>query len=180
MSVVPQQPTAPFRLFLGLWPHTEVHAALLAHAAQWDWPASARRTRPERLHITLHFLGDVEAGRVPRLGTGLQVPWEGAELVLDRAAVWPGGIAVLEATRIDPALMDLHARLAQALRAVDLPVESRPWRPHVTLARKAFGAHPPLDAPAVTWRIAPAYALVRSLPGGQGYETVAAFGGASG
>ena len=35
-----------------------------------------------------------------------------------------------------------------------------------TLARKASGAHPPLHAHAVTWRMAPAYALLRSLPGG--------------
>jgi 2'-5' RNA ligase len=177
MPVVPAPPAAPVRLFLGLWPHTEVHAALLAHAAAWHWPAAARRTRPERLHITLHFLGDVEPQRVPQLRTGLQVAWEGGELVLDRPAVWPGGIAVLEATRIDKAVMDLHARLARSLRTLDLPVEGRPWRPHVTLARRAFGAHPPLQAPAVTWRMAPAYALVRSLPGGQGYETVAAFAG---
>jgi 2'-5' RNA ligase len=177
MPADPRPSSAPVRLFLGLWPQAEVHAALVAHAAAWAWPATARRTRPERLHVTLHFLGDVEAGRVPRLRTDLQVEWEGGDLVLDRAAVWPGGIAVLEATRIAPPLMDLHSRLAQALRALDLPVESRPWRPHVTLARKAFGAHPPLHAQAVTWRLAPAYALVRSLPGGQGYETVAAFAG---
>jgi 2'-5' RNA ligase len=175
MSVVPLPSSAPVRLFLGLWPHTEVHAALVAHAAAWDWPPTARRTRPERLHATLHFLGDVEAGRVPQLRTDLRVAWEGGELVLDRPAVWPGGIAVLEATRTAPPLMDLHSRLAQALRALHLPVESRPWRPHVTLARKAFGAHPPLPAQAIAWRVEPAYALVRSLPGGQGYETVAAF-----
>lgn len=177
MSVVPLQPAAPARLFVGLWPDPEVHAALLAHAAAWDWPAAARRTRPERLHITLHFLGDVDAGRVARLRTDLQVAWEGGELALDRPAVWPRGVAVLEATRIDPALMDLHARLAQALHALDVPVERRPWRPHVTLARMAFGAQPPRHAHAVTWHVASAYALVRSLPGGQGYERVAVFAG---
>jgi RNA 2',3'-cyclic 3'-phosphodiesterase len=177
MPVVRLPSDAPLRLFLGLWPPPEVHEALIAQSAAWDWPAAARRTRPERLHVTLHFLGDVEAGRLPQLRTGLQVPWQGAELVLDRATVWPGGIAVLEAARVDQALADLHARLAGALRALELPVESRPWRPHVTLARKAFGAHPPQHAPAVAWRMRPAYALVRSLPGGQGYETVAVFGG---
>ena len=165
------------RLFLGLWPHTEVHAALLSHAAAWDWPPSARRTRPERLHLTLHFLGNVETTRLPSLHAGLQVPWDGGDLVLDRATVWPGGIAVLEATRIAPALADLHARLASALRALDLPVESRPWRPHVTLARKALGAHPPRESAAIPWRVAPAYALVRSLPGGRGYETLATYRG---
>ena len=149
---------------------------LCAHAQGWDWPASARRTRPERLHVTLHFIGNVPAARVPELREALQVAWGPRELVLDRPAVWPGGIAVLEAQRVPREWAALHSGLAEALRALDLPVESRPWRPHVTLARKAFGAHPPVQAQPVRWSGAPGYVLVQSLPGGRGYETVASFG----
>lgn len=148
---------------------------MLAHAGAWEWPATARRTRPERLHITLHFIGNVALERLPALRQGLQVTWEPGEMVLDRPAVWPGGIAVLEAQQVPPQLAVLHARLGDALRALDLPVESRPWRPHVTLARKAFGAHPPLPAQPVRWRALPGYVLVQSLPGGRGYEPVASF-----
>jgi 2'-5' RNA ligase len=149
---------------------------LLAHADAWDWPASARRTRPERLHITLHFIGNVAADRLPELRQGLQVQWDPGELVLDRPTVWPGGIAVLEAQRVPPELQALHAALGDALLVLDLPVESRPWRPHVTLARKAFGAHPPMSAEPVQWRAARVYVLVQSLPGGRGYEPMESFG----
>jgi 2'-5' RNA ligase len=90
--------------------------------------------------------------------------------------VWPGGIAVLEAGQVGSGLVAWHSRLADALRALDLPVEHRPWRPHVTLARKAFGAHPPAVVEPVTWRVEPTYLLVQSLPGGRGYEPVASFG----
>lgn len=163
------------RLFLALWPPPDVLPLLVANAEAWEWNAEAKRTRPERLHITLHFIGNVPAQRLPELGTGLDAVWTGGELELDAATVWRGGIAVLEARRVPPVLMALHDALGERLRALDLPVEARPWRPHVTLARKAFGARPPAFAP-LGWRAGPAYALVRTMGGGRGYETLQAFG----
>jgi 2'-5' RNA ligase len=47
----------------------------------------------------------------------------------------------------------LHAELAQALRTLDLPVERRGFRPHVTLARHAAGASPPPDPMPVQWTL---------------------------
>jgi 2'-5' RNA ligase len=173
---VSSTPAPSLRLFLGLWPDDGTRAALHAHAEAWDWPATARRTRPERLHITLHFIGNVAGDRLPALRQGLQLDWAGGEMVLDHATVWPGGIAVLEATRVQPALRALHEALADRLRALDLPVDSRPWRPHVTLARKGFGAHPPAPVQPVAWGVRAPYVLVQSLAGGRGYEPVASFG----
>lgn len=164
------------RLFLALWPPPAVHAALLAHADAWSWPAGARRTRPQQMHITLHFLGDVDAALLPRLREELAVPWEGCELVLDRAEVWPGGIAVLEAGQVPTALKRLHAQLADRLLALDLPVDTRRYRPHATLARKALGGRPPAAFTPLFWPTGTAYALVQSRPGGRGYETLQSFG----
>ncbi|HEY8361181.1 MAG TPA: 2'-5' RNA ligase family protein, partial [Ramlibacter sp.] len=70
----------PWRLFLGLWPPGEIAVALAAHAAQWQWPPAARATAVDRLHVTLHFLGDVPAADVPRLQQALPRGWEGCEL----------------------------------------------------------------------------------------------------
>jgi 2'-5' RNA ligase len=169
-------PGTHVRLFLALWPPPAVHAALLAHAETWSWPAGARRTRPERQHITLHFLGNVDTVMLPRLRRELALPWEGCELVLDRTEVWPGGIAVLEAGEVPMPLQQLHAQLAERLLALDLPVERRRFRPHATLGRKATGALPPPLFTPLRWPAAPAYALVQSLPGGRGYETLQSFG----
>lgn len=166
---------ASWRLFLGLWPTPQVRSQVQANAAAWQWPAGARRTTPDRLHATLHFLGNLALEHLPRLRAACDLPWAGCTLALDRAEVWPGGIAVLEATQVPPALADLHARLAAALRRLDLPVESRPYRPHVTLARKGQGARPPEFAP-IEWETGTGFVLVRSLPGGRGYEPVQAFG----
>jgi|SRR5688572_5440386 len=155
----------PWRLFLGLWPTPETRDRIVRHADGWQWPAAARRTMAERLHITLHFLGDVAAERVPALQQGLSFDWPGCTLELDRAEVWPGGIAVLEAGKVPPELARLHARLGEALVGLGVPVETRRYRPHVTLARKGQGARVP-DLTPIAWTAGQQYALVRSLPGG--------------
>lgn len=167
---------ATLRLFIGLWPPPDAHAALVAHSQGWTWPAQARRTRPERLHVTLHFLGEVASEWLPALRREIDFPWTGCALLLDRPVVWPGGIAVLEASAVPGPLADLHGELAARLRGLGLPVEERPYRPHVTLARKAFGARPPASPEPVRWRAAAGFALVHSLPGGRGYETLQSFG----
>lgn len=161
---------------MGLWPADDVRLAIERHAAGWQWPATARRTRAERLHVTLHFLGERPAAELPALRQALDVTWAGCELLLDRCSVWHGGIAVLEASAIPPALAQLHQALAERLARLGAPLEARPWRPHVTLARKASGAQPPPFAPPLRWQAAASHALVRSLPGGRGYETLQCFG----
>ena len=161
---------------LALWPPAAVSLALQSHADAWSWVPGARRTRAERLHITLHFIGDVPANGVAGLRQALAVPWEGCELVLDRAAVWPGGIAVLEASQAPEPLLALHAALRERLRACGLPVESRRFRPHVTFARKAQGARAPEAFAPLRWTAAPEYLLMQSLPGGGGYVPLQRFG----
>jgi RNA 2',3'-cyclic 3'-phosphodiesterase len=167
-------PSPTVRLFVAFWPSAATRDALLAHADAWSWPAAARRTRPERLQVTLHFLGSVESELVPVLKKRLDLAWTGCELLLDRAQVWPSGIAVIEATEVPPALAALQARLGERLEGLGLALEARRYRPHVTLARKAFGARPP-PAP-VRWHAGPGFALVQSLPGGRGYENLQVFG----
>jgi len=170
-------PTLPaLRLFLALWPPAGVAVQLEAIAQGWQWPPSARRTQPGRLHITLHFLGEVPTSEVANLQQALSMPWQGCELSLDRAEVWPGGIAVLEATRVPEPARELHAALGERLRQCGLPVESRRWRPHVTFARKAQGARPPAGLAPLQWTAPAQYLLVQSLPGGRGYVPVQRFG----
>jgi 2'-5' RNA ligase len=163
------------RLFIGLWPTPRQRTALQAHADAWQWPDAARRTRPERLHLTLHFIGSVEEERIETLKEELALPWDGCDLLLDQAQVWPGGIVVLEASQVPASLQDLHARLQERLLALQLPVETRRYRPHATLARKGFGAKPPPDWQPLPWT-STGYTLVESLPGGRGYVPLQCFG----
>ena len=165
-----------WRLFLGLWPPESVRAQLVAHACAWSGLEDARRTAPDRLHVTLHFLGSVPTERLPLLQRALAGPGAGFELVLDRPRLWPGGLAVLEARRIPAPLAELHARLGEVLQRLEMPPDPRPWRPHVTLARRAQGARPPVATTPIRWTADGRYLLVRSLPGGAGYQPVQVFG----
>ena len=106
------------------------------------WPPAGTGVRPVKegqLHLTLHFLGDVPAGEVPRLTSAvadivfspfaLSITGVGRFPPKGRASVLWAGVSAC------PALRELHASLGQALTAAGYAIERRPYTPHVTLAR---------------------------------------------
>ncbi|HSI58332.1 MAG TPA: RNA 2',3'-cyclic phosphodiesterase [Ideonella sp.] len=141
------------RLFIGLFPSPAVQAAIVAHGERWYWPQGCRRTRPGRLHMTLHFLGNVSAPREAALRNALaDTPMHALTLVLSTPQAWNNHIAVLLPDE-SPALRALHATLAQPLARSGLQPSHHRWTPHVTLARDAPGAGPP-DAPcSIPWAV---------------------------
>src|SRR5690349_14589287 len=84
------------RLFLALWPDHAVRDQLRAWRDAWTWPRGAAPVHTDKLHVTLHFLGNLPSGRLPELCDGFQVPFSPFNLQLGRAALWHNGIAVLE------------------------------------------------------------------------------------
>src|SRR5690606_29007465 len=95
------------------------------------------------LHLTLAFLGGLTdlqreelANTLPALAPALP------ELSFTGVEIWPGPqrARVQVATFALPeALKELVQRLNPLLVDMGLPVDSRPFRPHVTLARFAHG-----------------------------------------
>lgn len=159
------------RLFLALWPDPALRHALRDRRDAWNWPRGASPVHPDKLHLTLHFLGGVPSERVPELQRGLAVAFSPFTLSIGVPKLWPHGIAVLEPHSEPPELLQLHADLAQALVALGLQPEARKFRPHVTLARRAGAvAVPPEDAP-LSWPI-DGYALVESQPHNGGVYSV--------
>lgn len=143
----------PARLFVGLWPDEAVRDALQAHQQAWRWPARAGLVRRERLHVTLHFLGDVARERIPALQQALRgVKACAFELPFGEARRWHGGLAVVEMVPV-PALMALHLAVGEALAPLGHVPERRPFRPHLTLARRAEGAVPPPGPLAIPWTV---------------------------
>lgn len=157
-----QQQTS--RLFLALWPDPAVRHALRVWRDAWAWPRGATPVHTDKLHLTLHFLGGVPTERLPELLDGCAVPFAPFRLDLGKPVLWPHGIAVLEPFSEPPALLALHARLAEALVGLGLQPEQRSYRPHVTLARRAGGVAAPQDGPPIAWQ-AGRYALVESQGG---------------
>jgi 2'-5' RNA ligase len=100
-----------------------------------------RPHHPEKWHITLRFLGEVDEVARDRvaacldeadLGEPFRVRWGGLD-AFPRASkanvLWVGvehGFDHLEA---------LHARVERALDGAGFPPEDRPFRPHLTLSR---------------------------------------------
>lgn len=128
--------------------------------------------------MTLHFLGPVAAHRIDPLGAALVQtgPSDAFTLEFGSPQLWPRGTAVTCPWSTPAALLRLWASLGEALRTAGLPIEQCPFRPHVTLARRAYRARLPPEGPAVQWDVRDGFALVQSLPGGQGYRVLQRFG----
>lgn len=153
------------RLFIALWPPEPVRAALARHQQGWGWPRSASPVRREKLHLTLHFLGQVPRDRLSGFAQELAVPLEPFELRLDRDELWPGGIAVLSPSAAPEALRALHAGLHEALKRGQCSPDREALRPHVTMARRAAHAVRPEPGVDIAWLVQ-GYALVESEPAG--------------
>lgn len=105
-----------------------------------DRPGAPRWAGRDARHVTLAFFGEVPETRVPALVEALGfLGAVGLHLRLAGAGTFPekGDPRVLW-VGVDgdvPALADLAGSVADAARAVGVPVDRRPYRPHLTLGR---------------------------------------------
>lgn len=153
------------RLFFALWPDDRTRQALF-HWQTHNLPAEVRWQHRADLHMTLHFLGQVAAARLEALrDLGARAAGGRFVLVLDQVGHWPRPQILWAGPTSTPGeLLALHARLADGLVALDLPVETRTFRPHVTLARKVRNDLTAGPLRAVSWPVTE-LALVESRPG---------------
>jgi 2'-5' RNA ligase len=163
LCVRSRRPADTLRLFIALWPDDGASAWLHACDAAIAWPAGAAREDAARRHMTLHFLGAVPLAQLADLMPALQHPFAPFDLELGRVALWPRGLLLAEPTRAEAALLELHAALGAALQRAGQCVETRAFKPHVTLGRRAAGARWPA-LPPQRWPVS-AYALVASAGG---------------
>ena len=141
------------RLFIALPVPAEV-AKRLAQAMSSNTD-SWRRVKPDSLHLTLVFLGNVDERSVGSVGQALhRAAAQVAQFDLSIGGIggfptdakakvlWAGVRGELSALQV------LHDRLRMELHAEGFQLEERPYRPHVTVARSRYPRHIPthLDA----------------------------------
>ena len=132
-----------WRVFLAVETPDAVRAALRAPLAALE-PLSAvvRINSPERMHLTLHFLGHLPRADVEQLPATLEPVVAGhrrLRLAVQGVGAFPGMARpqVLWAGVTGPdldGLSALQAALGRAIRAAGLATEDR-FHPHLTLAR---------------------------------------------
>ena len=163
------------RLFFALWPSAEL-CAPLAELARRYTPPRARRVSSGNFHITLAFVGAVDAAtRSCMEQAAATLCGASFDLCLDRIGAWTGPrILWLAPAAPPPALVSLAAQLQQALRPCGYQPEARPYLPHVTLARKLAGEPPSLALPPLHWPVRD-FVLAESLgtPTGPAYRVLA-------
>lgn len=166
------------RAFLALWPDPDTALAI----ERWRslcWRAQPGAVPVQSLHLTLAFLGDVNAGQLTRLAERLDhvavgaidLPLNRVGYQVDQSMLW------LEPAPDDvdrlAALHTLVDALRNACGHAGIAVRKGRYRPHVTLARRVDApASAPLLDPAFTLS-ADAFALVASerQPTGPRYRT---------
>lgn len=137
--------------------------------------SGGRPVPPSRLHVTLVFLGAVGEADLPRvLAAAQRLVAAPFELCFDRVEHWPRPqVLVAVPSALPAAATQLAASLGAALARGAFEVESRPWRPHVTLARKVVRPAAGSTLKPVRWPVT-ALSLVESLavPGGVRYAVI--------
>lgn len=124
---------------------------------------------PANYHVTLAFLGNQPAAlfdgivlAAARLDVGPVV------VTLDRFGHWPKPrVFWLGASACPPELQMLAERLWDGMEDLGLRREQRPFRPHVTLARKVTALPEVSEPDPLIWR-ASSFALIESVTEQQG------------
>ncbi len=149
----PQKPRGQ-RVFFALWPDDETRRAILEAAAPLVPASGGTPVNAENLHLTLRFIGNADAGLMMRLRRGAeQVRGKPFSFELDRCGFWPQPqVLWLGCSSTPPELLRLVVGLNTALGTEGVLVETRPFRPHVTLARHASHAPGTDSIEPISWR----------------------------
>ena len=159
------------RLVFALWPGERVRAALAEVSVVLSGGARGRAVAPEKIHLTLAFLGEVGAERLDAVRDAARAaPGPRFELALDEVGSFrKARVAWAGPSSAPPPLVEWQARLDRELRGRGFALDERAFAAHVTLVRKIEIAVARAPMPAIRWRPR-ALALVKSMPGTGRYE----------
>lgn len=128
------------RLFIALLFQDETRRQLLCVQERLRQPAGRGSfTRPENLHLTLAFLGEIPSDRLAAVKQAMaRTPMQPLSLVFDYLGSFrqQGSDLWWVGLRPDAVLTAMQRDLTAALAQEGFRLESRHFQPHLTLARK--------------------------------------------
>ncbi|HKJ51802.1 MAG TPA: RNA 2',3'-cyclic phosphodiesterase [Gammaproteobacteria bacterium] len=126
------------RIFFALWPDAATRARLAAIAARIPLARPARRVPDYNLHLTLHFVGNVDPADADCMRRQARaVGGTAFELAIDSSGQFDRArVGWLGPERMPDALLNLHRELGLKLRTCGYQAEKRAYSPHVSVVRK--------------------------------------------
>lgn len=156
---------AVHKLFFALWPDEGVRQGLV----RLQSPVRGRLIPPEKLHLTMAFLGQQPAEALPVLLDILQAThMPQLQLTLDCYGYFKRPhIAWAGMSLVPEALLAAQGELMARLEAAGFSAATHgEFKPHVTLAREAKEAPAGFSGEPVVWEVR-GLALVESMPDGR-------------
>ena len=143
------------RLFFALWPDDDTRRRLQQAANSVEVVRPARRVPLGNLHLTLHFIGNVYFDEMACMQQrAAAVAAKGFDLIIDsRGSFDKARVAWLGCRKAPAALLELHCELGASLIPCGFRVETRPYNPHVTVARKIRQVDDKVAFEPVPWRV---------------------------
>lgn len=126
------------------------------------------------LHLTLTFLGQTPTASIPAILDALkQMPALECTLQLNTLGTFVnGGIVWAGSANVPESLAEWVTQLRAGLQASGIVFDNRPFRPHITLLRKAAHIEAPIE-PALVWQMGSAELCISlSSPDGSTYQVV--------
>jgi 2'-5' RNA ligase len=134
------------RLFLAINPTPDVHARIAEATSPLREAAPGLRwVAPDRVHLTVRFLGEQPEGRVAELSDAIDAVvtrHADAPLVLEGVGAFPNfrrARVLWVGAQPHPRLELLHHDVEEACASLGFEPEGRPFRPHLTIARVPDG-----------------------------------------
>ena len=156
------------RMFYALLPDVLTRERLSMATARLEIASHGHLVTSARFHITLAFVGDVPDGDVHTFrDMGALLGLRRCAIELDSFEYWRAAQAIVLAARNNPTeLAEQTHVLREAVAARGHPRrDDKPWRAHVTLARKVAQA-PVLPAMSSVLWVSHSFTLMRSERGG--------------
>jgi len=146
------------RCFVALRPDDLARDQLDALTADWQqrFPV-ARRMRRDNLHLTLAFIGEIDAAIAHRIASRLAKQlWQRGTWYVDRIGVFRKARVLWAGSEVEAQLASMSAAVRTLLDEMQVRYDRKPFVPHVTLLRNlthsTLGATPVIDPP-ITWPI---------------------------